>query len=123
MSLTLGAHSPRHLRQILRILLDAWHLPDLTDAASLALTELASNVIRHVPGGHCTILIVRRPEGIRVEVTDSSPRLPRTASEGCELKENNRGLLLVNGVADRWGIAPNPAARPGKTVWFECDAL
>lgn len=125
MSLTVGAHSARHLRQILRLLLHAWRMPELTDGAGLALTELASNVIRHVPGRRCTILIARRPEGIRVEVDDKSPRLPRTADEGSELTENNRGLLLIEGVTDRWGVArnPDPAARPGKTVWFECDAL
>ncbi|WP_235968056.1 ATP-binding protein [Streptomyces mesophilus] len=120
MTLTVGAHSARPLRHILRLHLKAWRLDGLADAAELALTELVSNVIRHVPGGRCTIRIVRREHGIRVEVADDSPVLPQPAPAYDDLIENNRGLLLVDSVTDRWGADPDPDGR-GKTVWFECD--
>jgi hypothetical protein len=38
-----------------------------------------------------------------------------------ELAEDGRGVLIVDAVTDRWGWDPLPD-RPGKTVWFECDA-
>ncbi|MGW0564402.1 ATP-binding protein [Streptomyces sp. NPDC003016] len=129
MGFTVGEHSARHLRRIVRMFLARWDLAELTDAAELALTELVANVVRHVPGRHCTVLVLRRPGGLRVEVTDGYPR-PATRTmrggdeldeddEGDELDEGGRGLLLVEAVTDRWGTVPLPG---GKTVWFECDA-
>ncbi|WP_369170782.1 hypothetical protein AB5J49_24560 [Streptomyces sp. R28] len=38
-----------------------------------------------------------------------------------ELAEHGRGVVTVEAVTDRWGWVPL-ADRPGKTVWFECDA-
>ncbi|HET6356313.1 ATP-binding protein [Streptomyces sp.] len=119
---TLGEHSARHLRRILRTFLTRWEMPGLTDAAELALTELVANVVRHVPGRRCTLLILRRPDGLRVEVGDENPYCPRPARPergGDELDEGGRGLLLVEAVTDRWGVIPVPG---GKTMWFECDA-
>lgn len=118
MGLTVGAHSARHVRRILRVFLASWGMAELTDAAELAMTELVANVVRHVPGHRCTLLILRRPEGLRVEVTDGSSRPPVASAGGDELEEGGRGLLLVEAVTDRWGTVPVPG---GKTVWFECD--
>lgn len=119
MDFTVGTHSARHLRRILRMFVARWDLAELTDAAELALTELVANVVRHVPGRRCTVLILRRPRGLRVEVTDGCPRPARAEVGGDALVEGGRGLLLVEAVTDRWGTVPLPS---GKTVWFECDA-
>ncbi|MEV5606712.1 ATP-binding protein [Streptomyces sp. NPDC052225] len=112
-----GAHSARHLRRILDLYLDNWGLAHLADDARLALTELVSNVVRHVPGRRCSVLFVLLPEGkgVRVEVSDGSDRLPCVvdASGG----EAGRGLVLVGAVARDWGAEPLPGG--GKTVWFE----
>ena len=35
------------------------------------------------------------------------------------LGESGRGLVIVDAVADRWGVTVRPGGR-GKTVWFEC---
>ncbi|MFE2522676.1 ATP-binding protein [Streptomyces sp. NPDC059382] len=119
MGFTVGEHSARHLRRILRMYLASWGLASLTHAAELALTELIANVVRHVPGRACSVLILCRPGGLRVEVSDDCPALPRVAEPpGCELAEGGRGLLLIDAVTDRWGAEPNSI---GKTVWFECD--
>ncbi|MGW7085159.1 ATP-binding protein [Streptomyces sp. NPDC054871] len=120
MSLTLGEHSVRHLRFILRAYLGSWGMGELRDCAELALTELVTNVVRHVPDRHCELLILRRPRGLRVEVADTSPLLPRQGS-GEELAEGGRGLLIVAAVTDRWGYKPRVDGS-GKTAWFECDA-
>ncbi|WP_328502344.1 hypothetical protein [Streptomyces sp. NBC_00457] len=52
----------RHLRRILRLYLAAWGMDDLYDSASLALTELIANVVRHCPGRRATVLILRLPQ-------------------------------------------------------------
>jgi anti-sigma regulatory factor (Ser/Thr protein kinase) len=99
----------------------AWEMPELIDAAGLALTELIANVVRHVPGRRCSLAMLRTPEGVRVEVTDACPSPPSsTAVE--ELAEGGRGLLITEAVTDRWGWQPLNGGRTGKTVWFECDA-
>ncbi|MEU7578498.1 ATP-binding protein [Streptomyces sp. NPDC041068] len=120
LSLTLGEHSARHLRFILRTYLGSWGMEELGDCAELALTELVTNVVRHVPDRRCELLILRRPQGLRVEVGDRCPRLP-TGSAAGELAEGGRGLLIVAAVTDRFGFAPLRDGR-GKTAWFECDA-
>ncbi|WP_349017180.1 ATP-binding protein [Streptomyces luteolus] len=119
LSMTLGEHSVGHFRRILRMLLTSWDMTDVRDAAELALTELVTNVLRHVPQDpHCTVQILRYARVLRVEVTDRSPSpLHARTPEG--LSEGGRGLLLVEAVTDRWGAAPAPG---GKTVWFECEA-
>ncbi len=119
MGFTVGEHSARHMRRIVRMFLAHWDMAELTDAAELALTELVANVVRHVPGRHCTLLILRRPGGLRVEVTDGYPRPARTVEALDGLAEGGRGLRLVEAVTDRWGTVRLPG---GKTVWFECDA-
>lgn len=122
---TLGEHSARHLRRVLRLYLAAWAMDDLYDSASLALTELVANVVRHCPDRRAAVLILRLPEGrgLRVEVTDASPCPPLSTAvdELSELAEGGRGVGIVDAVTDRWGWVAL-TGRPGKTVWFECDA-
>ncbi|MDQ0830719.1 anti-sigma regulatory factor (Ser/Thr protein kinase) [Streptomyces achromogenes] len=113
-----GEHSARHLRRILRLYLSGSGLSELADAAELALTEVVGNVVRHVPDRRCSICFLFRPEGVRVEVADSFARRP-ARRVGDLLADGGRGLLLVETVADRWGVAPRPSGA-GKTVWFEC---
>ncbi|MFJ6807673.1 ATP-binding protein [Streptomyces anulatus] len=116
----LGAHSARHLRRVLRLYLKAWELLFLADAAELALTELIANVVQHVPDRRGRTFIFRLPrgEGVRVEVSDSSPAVP-LAITGDPLDDGGRGLVLVDAVTDEWGIIKRWDGS-GKTVWFEC---
>ncbi|MEV7859062.1 ATP-binding protein [Streptomyces hirsutus] len=114
----LGEHSVRHLRRILRLYLKGSGLLEVADAAELAVSELLANVVRHVPGRRCGICFLLLPGVVRVEVSDRCPRLPVPAGRDV-LAEGGRGLLLVEAVTDRWGVAPCPTGG-GKTVWFEC---
>ncbi|MGW1351391.1 ATP-binding protein [Streptomyces sp. NPDC002409] len=118
----LGEHSARHLRRILRLYLTAWGLLEVAGAAELALAELIANVVRHVPGRRARTLIFLLPAGgVRVEVADDCPDVPRMAVRG-ELDEGGRGLVLVDAVTDKWGVEPRRDGT-GKTVWFECMAV
>lgn len=120
MSLAVGEHSVRHMRNIVRSLLRDWGLADLTDAVELGVSELVSNVVRHVPDRRCVLLVQRRKSVVRVEVSDGSPDLPLVTLHPPLDGEGGRGLLLVDAVADKWGVQPRPDG--GKTVWFECGA-
>ncbi|MFI1176498.1 ATP-binding protein [Streptomyces melanogenes] len=118
MRFTVGAHSARHVRSIVRTHLDFWAMSELVDAAELAVTELLANVVRHVPDRYCELSIHRRPHGVRIEVSDRFPQLPLPLNAS-EEDESGRGLVLLDAVVDKWGVSPGPA-RDGKTVWFEC---
>ena len=119
MRLTVGEHSARHIRRIVRSLLCEWELAELTDAAELAVTELVANVVRHVPDRKCALLVLRQTAGVRVEMADDCPELPTvSAKEPSPDSESGRGLVLLDALADRWGVLPGPGT--GKTIWFEC---
>ncbi|OAR23680.1 hypothetical protein A8W25_14290 [Streptomyces sp. ERV7] len=118
MNLTVGDHSARHLRRILRQYLANWSMTEMADDAELALTELMANVVRHVPGRQCQVVIFARSGVLRVELTDDCPKLPVMPVHPDQLAESGRGLLIVATVADRWGVVPHVWG--GKTVWFEC---
>jgi hypothetical protein len=74
-----------------------------TDADALLLAEVRG--ARTGPGG-------RR---MRVEVTDTSDDLPHRRSPG-ELASSGRGLMLIEMLADVWGVDPRGE---GKSIWFE----
>jgi anti-sigma regulatory factor (Ser/Thr protein kinase) len=121
MSLVVGEHSARHIRRVVRSFLREWEMADLADAVELAVTELIANVVRHVPDRRCTLLVLRRETGVRVEVTDGSSRLPVLSAGWSPEAEGGRGLVLLDAMADRWGV--EPLAGGGKTVWFEREGL
>ncbi|MFF2331229.1 MULTISPECIES: ATP-binding protein [unclassified Streptomyces] len=109
-------------RRLVRDAFGVWHLDNLADAAALIMSELIANAVRHTPC-HSIRLIVGRPSAtrVRVGVVDRAPsRLPVLVQIG-EDDESGRGLLLVDGIADRWGYdLHGPKGRPwGKEVWAE----
>ncbi|WP_405873358.1 ATP-binding protein [Streptomyces sp. NBC_00005] len=118
LSLTAGEHSARHIRRIVRSLLDEWELAQLTDAVELGVTELVANVVRHVPDRRCVLLLLRSAAGVRVEVADNCPQPPCVPAELSPEAEGGRGLVLLDAVVDKWGVGA--AGSGGKTVWFEC---
>ncbi|MGX1668635.1 ATP-binding protein [Streptomyces sp. NPDC055400] len=76
--------------------------------------ELIANAVVHT-GAPLVVCVRWAGERLRVEVTDVDAVVPSAASAG-EDAETGRGLLLVEALADAWGVAPD---RAGKTVWFE----
>lgn len=92
--------------------------PDTAFRLGLAVDELVSNATRHCEE---VLEVTVRPTatGLRVEVTDDDDRTPgpRTPPQpaGGELPESGRGLVLLEAVAEQWGVVTREQG--GKTVW------
>jgi anti-sigma regulatory factor (Ser/Thr protein kinase) len=97
--------------------LRSWGLP--LDPADQIVAELTANAATHgrVPGRDFRLLLYVVADTLRIEVTDTrgdqlpTPQLPASDAE------SGRGLLLVDALADRWGVTPG--LPPRKTVWAE----
>ncbi len=85
------------------------------EVAALLLTELVSNAVRHA-GGEIVVRASLRGPVLMAEVSDGSERAPRVTGERRSDTESGRGMLLIDQLADRWGVEPLPT---GKRVWFE----
>jgi anti-sigma regulatory factor (Ser/Thr protein kinase) len=97
--------------------LRSWGIP--VDPACHLVAELAANAATHsrVPGRDFRLTLTVDTSILRIEVTDtcgeSLPRPQAPALDG----ESGRGLVLVEALADRWGVTRGP--HPRKTVWAE----
>jgi anti-sigma regulatory factor (Ser/Thr protein kinase) len=99
--------------------LRTWGLP--SDRAAQVVAELAANAATHgrVPGRDFGLLVYVVARTLRIEVTDTrADRLPQLPPADGEA-ESGRGLLLVDALADRWGVTRG--LPPRKTVWAELD--
>lgn len=106
----------RLLRRAVVAQLGQWGMPVATDEVALLVTELATNVIKHVGEGVAATLILEwRSERLRVEVHDKSRVVPVLGAGGCR-EECGRGLHLLGGLAVDWGTVLMAA---GKAVWCE----
>ena len=114
---------PSRIGQVRRIVsaqLRYWHLDSLIELATLGVTELLSNVHRHVePDKHCTVRLELLPDRLTVSVHDHDPRLPEFRPAD-PLATNGRGLALIAAVSESWGVRPE--SEGGKIVWFALPA-
>src|SRR3954454_20709050 len=80
------------LRRVLRVHLGLWGLDELIDAAQLCVSELVSNVIRHVgPGTPASLAVSMKGTRLRIEVYDPDIRaLPTLLNQGVNA-ESGRG--------------------------------
>lgn len=88
--------------------------PSATDVVVLLASELVSNAVVHARTD-CRVRCVVDDRHVRVEVHDDDPTTP-SPQEAMPGATSGRGLLLVQGLSDRWGIDANA---DGKVVWFE----
>ncbi|MFF7308788.1 ATP-binding protein [Streptomyces sp. NPDC008137] len=112
--------TPRGARLARLLAVDAlrsWGLPH--ERASHVVAELAANAATHgrLPGRSFRLTLHVVGATLRIEVTDTrGDRLPALrVPDG--VAESGRGLLLVEALADRWGVTEGRF--PLKIVWAE----
>jgi anti-sigma regulatory factor (Ser/Thr protein kinase) len=102
--------------------LSSQHVSTDTDAATLLTSEIVTNAIQHTKSGSgdgtVTIVVIRVPHGVLVEVIDDgSAGAPIV--KGDLYAADGHGLFLVQHLAAQWGYLRDPA---GTTVWFHLPA-
>ncbi|MFD5573706.1 ATP-binding protein [Streptomyces cadmiisoli] len=105
-------------RKELRELLRHWGEPGRSEIAELLTSELVTNAIVHTDD-EAVLTAAVGPRGLRVEVRDFVARRPRVRAPKADDGTHGRGLVLVESLADAWGVRPHAV---GKSVWFELDA-
>ncbi|GHK03828.1 SpoIIE family protein phosphatase [Streptomyces sp. NPDC003753] len=104
-------------RHMIRAAVRAWGAGERSDEIELVADELITNVLVHTEGTAVVTLrvLTGHARRFRVEVEDASSALPRRRDAG-ESEVSGRGLLLVDRLADMWGVE---ARGGGKVVWGE----
>jgi anti-sigma regulatory factor (Ser/Thr protein kinase) len=87
---------------------------DSVDAAQVAVSEIVTNALVHA-GTEMRLRVLLAGTGLRVELKDGSPHLPRRRDYST-VAATGRGLHMVSQVVDKWGAYPDGE---GKVVWFE----
>ncbi|MGP4047606.1 ATP-binding protein [Streptomyces sp. 2A115] len=105
------------VRKALRDLLTHWGRPGRSEIAELLTSELVTNALIHTDRDAMLTATVG-PRGLRVEVRDFVGRRPRLRVPNADDGTHGRGLVLVQSLADAWGVRAHGV---GKVVWFELD--
>ena len=106
--------SAAEARRFVLSTLEDWKCELLVDRAMLAVSEMVTNVILHARTP-ARVVVSRQPRGVRIEVHDGSPQLPRPKSYGDDAT-TGRGLGMLDALCEAWGVASTPE---GKLVWVE----
>jgi serine phosphatase RsbU (regulator of sigma subunit)/anti-sigma regulatory factor (Ser/Thr protein kinase) len=113
---------PRDLaeaRRMIRSAVASWGAGARADDIALVTDELVVNALTHTEGPSLvTLRVLTGPvRRLRVEVEDTSSALPRRREADTE-GQSGRGLMLVDLLADAWGVEARGA---GKCVWCEFE--
>lgn len=110
-SVTVVRHFIRSAQAALGVSVDA-------AIAELLASELAANAVA-LSAGEISITARSCGRALRVEVRDFGYGRPEVARPQPSHGEGGRGLMIVDRLADAWGI---DEFLPGKIVWFELSA-
>ena len=91
--------------------------PQLEEAATLLVSELATNAVLHAHS-RLRLSVFAHDGMVRIEVRDDDPTRPHTV-EPDPMRPGGRGIMLVDLLSSDWGVNGNEL---GKTVWFELPA-
>ncbi|ARQ67747.1 ATP-binding protein [Streptomyces marincola] len=86
------------------------------ELAAFGVTELLTNVIKHVADPHCHLLIAKEGRDFRITVRDRSKEAPAVRVPDWD-SESGRGLWLLREMVRDLGYICFPG---GKAVWFRC---
>jgi len=115
-------------RRLVRTALATWRLEELSEGATLVVSELVTNAVQHSSSRSIRVTVSRAgPASVRVGVVDKSKGRPvlgappsrSWGSKADDDDESGRGLVLVEALAHSWGTDPLPW---GKRVWAELTA-
>lgn len=116
-SLTAEPRVVARVRRAMRLHLSLWGLSDLEDVAQICVSELVANVINHVgPGTPVTLGVSTDGAHLRIELSDPDARVLPTLVAPMSDAESGRGLMILDAVADRWGVI---SRADSKVVWCE----
>lgn len=107
------------MRRAVNQVFDSWCLSHPADDALYVTAEFVQNVSRHTAGGG-ELRLALCEDIILIEVTDTDPR-PPVLHERDPCRVGGRGLIIVAGLARRWGHRPAGAGQHGKVVWAEVE--
>lgn len=93
---------------------------EAVELVRLGVSELLSNVHRHVAVRRCYLRIVRIGSEVTVQVFDRSPNLPVVLEDPDGESECGRGLWMLREMASGFGCE-RTEQRDGKIVWFRCE--
>ncbi|WP_381798190.1 ATP-binding protein [Streptomyces niveus] len=114
---TAEARVVARVRRAMRLHLSLWGLSDLEDVAQICISELVANVINHVgPGTPVTLVVSTDGAHLRIELSDPDARAMPTLLAPTSGAESGRGLMILDAVADRWGVI---SRADSKVVWCE----
>ena len=85
------------------------------DIVVLSMTELVTNSIKH-GSGPVEVQLNGDSDNLVLIVSDCSEQLPRRA-DASEDTETGRGIQILESLATRWGVHPEPGG--GKRIWCE----
>ncbi|MFJ5233192.1 ATP-binding protein [Kitasatospora sp. NPDC088391] len=110
------AGARRHTAQVLH----CWQARvELSDAARLVVSELATNAVRSRTPDGFTLSLALADGTLLVQVGDRDPNPPRPRAAGPDAT-GGRGLQLVDALSAGWGYYPTAPA--GKVVWARLPA-
>jgi anti-sigma regulatory factor (Ser/Thr protein kinase) len=95
-------------------------LAGLAEPVRLLVSELVTNSVKHAGAGPqdpIDVALTASADKVRVEVGDGGAGFEPRTSRTSRTEPGGFGLMLVDKLADRWGIERTP--RP--CVWFEID--
>jgi anti-sigma regulatory factor (Ser/Thr protein kinase) len=118
--------SPRTGREFTREILADWKLCRLAEDATVVVSELVTNAVRHGMRGvlhpaHARpiqLVLLRDERKLLAVVTDAGndlPAPPPADPDGFDFMESGRGLHVVEAIASAWGWTRLAGA--GKAVW------
>lgn len=119
LTMPLDPQSVALARRWIRHTLDRWGLGDLADAAAQIASELTTNAIVHADPDSSVVLLLMFAAGtLRLEVRDRDRQNLPLPKNPTPTEIDGRGLVIVEAIADRWGVRVTSS---GKSVWTELD--
>jgi anti-sigma regulatory factor (Ser/Thr protein kinase) len=116
MSVPASAEAGTALRLAVRSL-EVFLGPAQVDEAELLVTELATNGVKHASKSESDWIrleVVVDHQGLHVAVSDRGEGFTPEPRSATRTEPGGWGLMLVDGIADRWGVERGPSK-----VWFE----